>query len=398
MKTITESLRDPLLRLSFMCITLMGIAVASIVPFQSVIGIEYLGYSKGAYALITSIGALISVSASVAVGIYTDQTGRYRDILAICNVVGVFAAASVFFLPAKATFMLAHMVLFPISSTTFTQYFAMASLAAKNNERLNKDVSLSMVRASFAGAFGLTPPLLAVAVSAGMELIAVYGVAMVINSIVLLLVVRLWPGDQSSLEEKSGISFFEALRELTRQSILIRVTLTAFIIGVNGLNNILLGLLILNNINGTEADVGWFAGGVALVEAPVMIGIALILKHFTRSAVLLFGCVIYASFLFMLPLQTGMSAAWWLILPAGFGAGILLSVTVGYVQDLVTDRPGAGSSLVAVTHFGGILIASATFAAAGVITDYQGTAWIGAVIAVLSGALLFLTDGRAVRA
>lgn len=398
MKTITEPLSDPLLRLSFMCITLMGIAVASIIPFQSVIGIEYLGFSKGAYALITSVGALISVTASVTVGIYTDQTGRYRDILAICNVVGVCAAASVFFLPAKATFLLAHTVLFPIASTTFTQYFAMASLAAKNNDRLDKEVSLSIVRAAFAGAFGLTPPLLAVAIAAGMELIAVYGVAMVVNSIVLLLVVRLWPKKQTSLNEKSGISFFEALRELARGSILIRVALVALIMGVNGLNNILLGLLILNNINGTEADVGWFAGGVALVEAPVMIGIAIVLKRFTRSAVLLVGCFVYTGFLFMLSVQTGMSAAWWLILPAGFGAGILLSVTVGYVQDLVADRPGAGSSLVAVTHFGGILIASATFAAAGTITDYQGTAWIGAAIAVLAGAFLFFADGRTIKA
>ena len=149
---IAQSWNDRLLRLAFLCITMMGVAVAAIAPFQSVIGIEYLGFSRGAYAFITTAGALISVAASVMVGIYTDQTGRYKTILAWCNLAGIIAAASVFFLPSKATFILAHMVLFPIGATTFTQYFAMASLAANTNDKLDKDISLSFVRAAFSGA------------------------------------------------------------------------------------------------------------------------------------------------------------------------------------------------------------------------------------------------------
>jgi len=158
---IQHSWNDKLLRLAFLCITLMGIAVSAIHPFQSVIGIEYLGFSRGAYALITTAGALLSVGASVIVGIYTDQTGRYKTVLARCNFIGIIAAASVFFIPSKATFILAHVFLFPIGATTFTQYFAMASLAANTNNNLDKDVSLSFVRAAFSGTFGLTPPLLA---------------------------------------------------------------------------------------------------------------------------------------------------------------------------------------------------------------------------------------------
>ena len=123
-KAIVDSWNDRLLRLAFLCITMMGVAIAAILPYQSIIGIEQLGFSPATYALITSAGALFSVAVSVFIGIYTDQTGRYRDILVRCNIVGVVATTSVFFLPSKATFLLAHMVLFPISSATFTQYFA----------------------------------------------------------------------------------------------------------------------------------------------------------------------------------------------------------------------------------------------------------------------------------
>ncbi|MCK0094619.1 hypothetical protein MWU60_03480 [Yoonia sp. F2084L] len=393
LQAIAASWNDRLLRLAFLSITLMGVAVAAITPFQSVIGIEQLGFSRGAYALITTVGALFSVTASVMVGIYTDQSGRYRSVLIVCNVVGLVAAACVFVLPSKATFVLAHVFLFPIAATTFTQYFAMASLAASNNAKLDKDVSLSMVRAAFAGAFGLTPPLIAIAVAGGMELTAVYGFSAFMNAVVLTLIIRTWPVETTSLNQTSGIGFFVALKELSSPGVLIRLLLIAVIVGVNGLYNILLGLLVLNNLGGAAADVGWFAGGVALTEVPVMLLAAMALRHVTRSAAILVGCVVYCGFLAGFAALPDMGAAWWMIIPAGIGAGILLSVTVGYVQDLVAERPGAGSSLVSVSHFGGSIFAAGVFAAAAGFTDYQGTAWLGAAIGLSAGVMLFAIDG-----
>ncbi|MEP5152167.1 MFS transporter [Planktotalea sp.] len=394
---IANSWNDRLLRLAFLCITLMGIAVAAINPFQSVIGIERLGFSPSAYALITTLGALFSVAASVYVGVYTDQTGKYRSVLAGCNLIGTLGAACVFFLPSKATFILAHMVLFPVGATTFTQYFAMASLAANNNAKLDKDLSLSLVRAAFAGAFGLTPPLLAVAVAGGMELMSVYGVAAGVNAFVLFLVLRTWPKEQTSLNQKSGIGFVESLKELARGSVLIRLVLIAVIVGVNGLNNILLGLLILNNLGGTASDLGLFAGGVALMEVPVMIGAAVALKRVSSSGLIFVGCIVYCCFLAAFSSLPNMGSAWGMIVPAGIGAGILLSVTVGYIQDLVASRPGAGSSLVSVSHFGGAMFASGMFAFGAVFTDYQGTAVIGSVIGLAAGITLFVMDGARFR-
>jgi len=273
----------------------------------------------------------------------------------------------------------------------------MASLAANNNDRLDKDLSLSLVRAAFAGAFGLTPPIIAVAVAAGMELMSVYGFAACMNCIVLFLVMRTWPSEQTALNAKSGISFFDAVKELAAGGVLLRLMLIAVLIGVNGLYNILLGLLILNNLGGSEADVGWFAGGVALTEAPIMLIVAMALRHVNRSAMLLLGAVIYCGFLATLGTMPGIQAAWGMIIPAGIGAGILLSVTVGYVQDLVAERPGAGSSLVSVSHFGGTMFASVVFATAALFTDYQGTAVIGCVLGICAGLLLFLIDGAKVR-
>jgi len=234
-------------------------------------------------------------------------------------------------------------------------------------------------------------------VAGGMELMSVYGFSAAMNVVIMVLIMRMWPANDALLNQQSGIGFFASLAEVSNAAVLIRLMLIAIIVGVNGLYNILLGLLILNNLGGTEADVGWFAGGAALAEAPVMLMAAIGLRYVTRSGAILVGCVVYCGFLAGFAGLSDMAAAWWMIIPAGIGAGILLSVTVGYVQELVADRPGAGSSLVAVSHFGGTIFAAATFAGAAAFTGYQGTAWIGAGIVLCAGLLLFVMDGRKLR-
>ncbi|WP_341367984.1 MFS transporter [Yoonia sp. BS5-3] len=392
-QTILNSWNDRLLRLAFLCILLMGAAVASIVPFQSIIGIERLGLSDAAYAAISILGSGFSVAASILVGIFSDQTGRYREVLIGSIIAGLLAACCMFFVPTQASFILVHMVLFPISATAFTQYFALASLAARRNNRLDKEFSLSMIRAAFAGSFALTPPIWAIIVAGGVDLLVVYGFIAAVNVLVLVIVIRGWPRENTSqTEEKSGISLFAALGELAAFPLLIRLVLIAVIVGMNGLYNILLGLLVVNNLGGTESDVGWFAGGVALTEVPVMLMSALLIRRLTRRGAIFLGAMVYVAFLIALAMIPSMAIAWWLIIPAGIGAGILLSITVGYIQDLVAHRAGAGSALVSVSHFGGMIFASVILAAGSVVTDYVGIALIGAAIGFVAGLSLFVID------
>lgn len=387
------ALRDPLLRVALLCILLMGPAVASIMPFQSVIGIERLGMSNGFYAAVVTLGALFSVAASVIVGIVIDQTEQYRGILLVCVAVGVAAGVVMGLWPSVPSFVLVHLVLFPIASTTFTQYFTLAAVAAEKNSALEKDVALSLVRAGFAGTFAISPPLWALALARGVDLLTVYWLLAIINLVVLGVIFRFWPTVPVAAGERgSGLSFMAALREVVAPSVLIRLGLISVVTSANGLYNILLGLLIVTTLDGQESDIGWFAGGVALVELPVMLSGALLLRRYARINVILSGAAIYAASLVALGLMPSIAAAWWLILPFGIGAGIILSVPVGYIQGLVEHRPGAGSSLISMSHFGGTLFASAVFAAGAEITGYIGVAILGAALSVIAAMFLYLIE------
>jgi SET family sugar efflux transporter-like MFS transporter len=391
--TISHSWNDRLLRIAFLAILFMGTAVASVAPFQSVIGIEQLGFSNASYAIIVFMGSVFSVVISVSVGIYCDQTGRYREILLASITMGIFAGLLMWVLPSKLSFLAVHIVLFPLGSTIFTQAFAMANLAARRNKALDRDMSMSIVRAGFAGSFALTPPVWALLMSNGFELLSVYGYVAFIQFVIMMLVLTSWPKKTPTQEsEKSGIGFFASVGELANMSIFIRLLLVSTMMGANTLYNILLGLLILNNMGGTEPDVGWFAGGVALLEVPIMLLGAVFLRHVNRTQLMLIGMLIYTGFLIGLGTITNMNYAWFLIIPAGIGAGIILSVPLAYIQDLKADRPGAGSSLISITQVVGTVIASTAFASGSAITGYQGVAFIGAAMGFSAALILLLVD------
>lgn len=395
-RPFVTALQDPLLRVAFVCILLMGPAVASVSPFQSVIGIERLGLSNAVYAFVVTTGSLFSVVASIAVGIVIDQTRSYQKILIICTLIGLLAGFVMGFAPSVASFLIVHLILFPIAATTFTQYFTLAAVAAERNPVLDKDVGLSVIRAGFAGTFAISPPLWGIALARGADLMSVYWVLAATSVIILIVLFSLWPKNEDipADEKGSGLSFREAIKELVAGPILARLGLVTLVTSANGLYAILLGLMIVGRLGGQESDVGWFAGGVALVELPVMLGGSLLLKKYSRVQVILVGAIVYAFSLLALAVTPSMAMAWWLILPFGVGAGIILAIPVGYIQDLVAHRPGAGSALISMSHFGGLLTASAIFAAGSEFVGYSGVAALGAVIALCAGLVLFQLDRK----
>lgn len=385
---------DRLWRLSFLGIIILGFAVASIAPYRSIIGIERLGLSELEFALVSTLSAIFTVFASMAVGIYSDQTGRYRDVLLGSLFVGIIGNAVLFAFPTKWVFMLTLVLFFPIATTGFTQFFALAKLAANKNKTLNGDFSSSSIRAAFAGAYAVMPPIWAILVINGVDLLAIYGVSAVINFIMLIMVYLKWPKEHAAPKERGErVGFFIAMKELTNGPLTSRLILIAIVGSVTKLNNTVMGLIILNDLGGTEADVGWFAGAAALIEVPAMLFSVAALKYFTKSAFILIGVITYSLYLGAYAFLPSVDYLWWLALPAGIGGGIFIALVIGYVQDLLSDKPGTGGALISFTNIGGHIITSIIFGVCTTFTGYAETAMIGAGIAVLAGVILVVIDG-----
>lgn len=385
---------DPLSRLAFLCVAFTGVAAASTAPYRSIIAVERIGLSTQELAFVMVAGGVSGMVASVLVGIYLDRSGNYRSTLILSNLVGILGGLAIFFLPAKFLFIFASVLVFPIAGASFSQYFALANLAATKNPELDKNFSLSLPRASFAALFALVPPVIAIAVALGMELLFVYVIAAAASLITLALVMFRWPADIGELGSSAPVSFKTAISELLHPSILLRVFLISTIIGINALFSTVLGLLIINDLGGTEADVGKFAGAIALVEVPTMLMVSRVLRIYSKSTVIFVGGLIYCAFVVIFAAMPSVDQAWLWVFPGGIGAGIILSVPIGYVQDLVAERAAAGSSLISVTTILGMLFAAGMLAIGTTLGGYTLTVWITAVIGAVACIWLFVADFR----
>jgi SET family sugar efflux transporter-like MFS transporter len=96
-KLFAQSFSDRLLRIAIICIFLSGFASASVAPFLSIVAIERLEFSEFSFAIIQLLSAILCMIASICVGVYTDQSGQYKNALAISIFAYILATALMYF-------------------------------------------------------------------------------------------------------------------------------------------------------------------------------------------------------------------------------------------------------------------------------------------------------------
>jgi predicted MFS family arabinose efflux permease len=105
--------------------------------------------------------------------------------------------------------------------------------------------------------------------------------------------------------------------------------------------------------------------------------------------------VIYIVYLVLLGLASAPWHVYALTLISGVGAAALISIPITYLQDLIAERPGLGSALISVNIFLSAGLSALLFAIGTAVSNYSGTALIGAAAGLLGlGLLLFFERVR----
>ena len=73
-----------------------------------------------------------------------------------------------------------------------------------------------------------------------------------------------------------------------------------------------------------------------------------LLRVMPRLWIIASGAGIYAVFLGLLPILAPTPWVWALVFPAGAGGAMVYALAIGYLQDLMGRRAGAGASLIAL--------------------------------------------------
>lgn len=377
-------------------IVLFGAVVCSFGPYVSLLAVRQFGLGDRGYAALLVVSTVLSVSASIFVGIRADQTAGRRRIALISCVLMLVGVGLMSLWPMRPVFLLAHAVIFPLASTLFGQFFAQARIAAQAHPPEARDAIMSTIRALFALPFVIVLPLWSVAFTAGASILMIYPVCLMLALAMFALTWRRWPqdGGKTGDDRPSGLSFRAALRELAHAPLALRVLALGAVNAAGTVYMALLGLVLTPEVGRGTADVALYAGITAGLEVPFMLAMPLVIGRIARTKLILIGAVIYSTHVIALPLLAGSPLLWLMTLPAAIGGAITLTLPIAYLQDLLAARPGTGASLMALQKLLGDGLAAACFVLGAGLSGYGLVGLMGGVVAILGAAALHIADAR----
>ncbi len=365
------------LRSVVICLFFAGVAMAATQPFQSIVALEVLKIDGRVYALVFFLGSVFHVACSLTIGALSDRLKSRTVILLLAALFGVVGYGIVFLGATPEVFLLSVLFLVPVASVSYSQYFAVLRVSAAGLP--GSDSVISIARAFFSLSWILSS--FGVALYLAMdkaETIDVYAIAAG-ASLVCLLTVLLFMRDIAFIKPsgRKATVGTDSVR-LPLAGILLRVACVGLIEGALKLHGMVYGLVVTQNTGGTTADVGVISGVTAALEIPFMLLIAALLRWMTKSTAMSLGALVYCIYLLLLSRATSMPQIYIYLLLNAAGTAVILSVSIGYLQDLLENSPGLGSSLLSVTSFLATGLSSMAFAIVPELVGFQATAAVAA--------------------
>ena len=388
-------LRDPTLRLIAWALLLMGALNASVYPYQSLVGIERIGLSEPAFALILVAASLVSVTAAVLLGILSDQKADRRRVALFTAASGTAGVGMMMVAPSPLTFALCHGLLFPVYSSLYGQLFALARLA-RADDGAARDAILSTIRSAMSLSFLGMLVFWTFAFGWGLDVMAVY-VSASLASVALAVLLHLkWPKDgQTGWEDRpSGLNFTRAMAEIASPPILIRLLLLGAIASAGNLYMILASLVFEASPTRDAGTTALYIGLVAGWEVPFMLLLPLVTHRFRRATLIAGGTLVYCLHLALMPVLTDSAWLWLLPLLAGLGGTAILTLPIAYYQDLLAGRPGTAGAMLSLQRLVSELLAAFAFAGGSFIGGHAATALLGAAVALTGAVVLWWIDRR----
>ena len=384
--------RQPALRLIFLALLLLGAHNASVYPYQSLIAIEQIGLSAPAFALVLVLASITAVTASVMLGILGDQRGHRRRIALLATLASLIGLLLMLIFPGKLSLILCHGILLPIASSLYGQLFALARLVTPDS--LTRDPVQAALRAAMSLSFLAMLVFWTFGFAAQIDVMAIYLSAGLASFGLLALIYLSWPRDGATewADQRSGLNFRQAFKEIAHPSILLRLLLLGAISASGILYMVLVSLVFDASPVRDASDVALYVGLVAGWEVPCLLLLPRLVSRVRRSTLLAVGSAVYTLHLLAMPMLSDTPWIWVMTLVAGIGGTAIISLPISYYQDLMHNRPGTAGAMLALQKLVSDVLGAAAFAIGMTTYGYEAVAVIGSVLALLGGAGLLWVD------
>ncbi len=385
----------PIFRLLAAVIGLVGCVNASIMPYQSLIGIERIGLSHAAFAAVMVLASAVAVTTSVYVGILSDQRANRRQIALVTASFGLAGAALMLMQPNALTFVIANGVLLPVGTSVFGQTFALNRLASGPHPQHREGIQAT-IRAAMSVMFLTMLVFWTFAFAAGIDVMAVYLSGALASLALVALILGFWPRDGQTTwaDRPSGLKLSRALAQLARPMVSLRLLCLGAVASSGILYMVLVSLIFEQAAGRGPSDVALYVGLVAGCEVPFMLLMPRYLAHIPRARLILIGTALYICHLVFMPVLAPTPAIWGMTLVAGLGGTAMLVLPISYYQDLLATQPGTAAALIALQKLVGDVFAAIAFTIGTALGGYALVALIGGGVALTGAVALWWLDAR----
>lgn len=388
--------RDPRIRVIAIGLLLLGFTYASTVPYQSLIGTQQLGLTERQFALLIFGIGVAGMIGNLSLGALSDFAKNRKTIVMFCLLGGAIGFGLFAIWPSAVTFLICLLLVTPVSGSAYALLFG--TVRAITNERGSSEAASinSAVRSFYAVSWIVVPGLVGLLIGYTNRASDSFAVAALAFAACLIFYWRFGP--QVAGGVTGGASAFENLRVASemifKDGRAPRLLALSLINSPHPLLHSLMPLVFIQQLHGSMAQLGWFAGFVAGAEIPLMLLVGVLVQRFHLWAIIILGGLAHAAFLICLPAGSNIWLLGILAVLNSWGNAVLFTQQFSYAQDLLPDRPGLGSSLMSIVSLFSRSISALIFAGLSFVYGFTGALITGTAICLAGCVWLALLDHR----
>lgn len=354
----------------------LGLAYSFVVPFMSMWGtleVKMTPWMFGVFMTVTSVSAIIL---STVLAALSDTHVSRRTLLLVGATGGLLGYTGYAFVRDPLTLMIIGALALGVASVNFSQLFAHAREELDRPEHMNANTPLlmSVLRVSFSLAWTVGPAIGA-AVMMHFSYPGVFLAAATLFLFFLAGVIWFVPHrPHPPIESRAARPSLRAV--LFRPVILAHFGGFILIFAAFTMNMMNLPLLVIQQLGGSERDVGIIFGIAPVVEMPLMIWFGRLAARGHQVGLIRFGVFIGACYFFAL---TFVGAPWHIYpmqLLSAASIAVTTNVAITFFQDLVPGQAGVATSIYSNSYSGGSLLGYFAFGALLESVGHRGIFWV----------------------
>lgn len=384
-QAMQTAIGDARIRDVALALLLLGFTYAATIPYQSIIATEQLGMSERQFGLLIFLVGLFGTLGGLALGYLSDISRNRKTLVLWCLAAGAVGFGSFALWPNVQTFLVCMLLVYPFSGSAYGLLFG--TVRSITNELDGREAASvnSAVRSFYAVSWIVVPAIVGVYIAASARPSDSFAIAALAFVLCLFFYWAFGPvvAGTSTSAGSAAANLREALALVLHGGRMLRLTALALVNCVHPLISAAFPLIITQQLHGNTSQLGVFAGLVAFLEIPIMLGVGAAVRRYPLWQVIVGGGFIHATFLISLTFISSTAPLYVLALLNAAGNAVLLTQHLTFAQDLLPDRPGLGSSLLSVTSLISRAAAALIFAAIGLVYGLHGALWAGATVCIV---------------